>query len=67
MIHRHIWEIIGVKHMTFLPTAWSRLPEHAINPTTLVLSKCKRCPKIKTHRIDGHWTLEQMKGVKEET
>jgi hypothetical protein len=33
-------------------------------PRTRLLYACTKCPQIKVAYIDGHWTLEQLKGAR---
>lgn len=34
-----------------------------IRQFTSVLRVCRRCSKVRTERVDGHWTLEDIQGA----
>jgi hypothetical protein len=38
----------------------NRPSERLIGEFTRVLLRCERCPRTKVHKLDGHWTLEQL-------
>jgi hypothetical protein len=57
MFHRHDWVITGANKMCYL--TWDRKPAEEV---TDVLTRCTKCGKVKVTEIDGHWTMEQLRG-----
>lgn len=52
----HRWRLVAVER--YLDTSWGC----GGVPQTLVLRRCQHCGHTRTRTIDGHWTLEQLRG-----
>lgn len=66
MIHlRHRWYLIQIREMGEKPYD---CPEAPYSPYTLVLYLCTapECRKHKVERLNGRWTLEELKEAKDE-
>jgi len=58
MFHRHKWYPVAVESMRSFNTTGQK----AGKLFTRVLYNCRDCHEVKTQDVDGHWTLEQIKG-----
>jgi hypothetical protein len=56
-VHQHHWEAIGTDYP---PT--SAHPRAVNQRLTYVLLRCD-CGEVKSLDLDGHWTIDQIKGV----
>ena len=67
MVFHHDWEIVAVKErfQPFLDPMTRELYKTCGTFWTDVLYRCA-CGKLKTKKIQGQWTLEQVRGDKEE-
>lgn len=52
----HRWEVVG----TLFKHPFKYESDYYLN-TTLCVSKCKDCGKLKTHELKGQWTVDQLR------
>ena len=56
IFHRHKWEIISAKPVEVID--W----EGGVTDCTNILIRCIKCGQPKVSRMNGIWTLEEIKG-----
>jgi len=61
-MHRHKWLASAVTPMYMKHWFYSDPQHWWKEPITEVLYVCTVCKKNKTEDLDGHWTLEQVRG-----
>ncbi len=61
MFHRHKWQAVAVWEGT-------KIIDHVSTnaAVTLVLYFCHEDNEVRVERLDGHWTLEQVLGTRNE-
>lgn len=59
--HRHHWAIVSVVHVTVADTTSIALKVPG-QSFTRYLSRCEVCGKVKSDRLAGTWSLEELRG-----
>ena len=64
MFHRHMWKLIAAKPMSSIPfRASAELQARLMKNGNITncLMRCD-CGALRTHEVDGVWTLEELRG-----
>lgn len=54
----HKYRVISVTHAR-------RVNGYMMDPVTIILYGCENCSKVKSGRIDGHWSADEITGNKQ--